>query len=90
MVLFLAVALIPRRMAGRVSLPQASNSLSDSALNQVGQEATLTSRDRNTFLEKFSTARLSFRATLPVPGIIRARDDERPGGGGSRLPSSIC
>jgi PAS domain S-box-containing protein len=57
-----------------LSYQRARTGLVDLALSKVEQEAALTAKDTETFLEQFSTDILALSEAPPVQGIVRALD----------------
>jgi PAS domain S-box-containing protein len=74
-VVFILVALIPMSLVALLSYQRARASLVNLALTKVEQEATLTSKDMDTYLGQFFTDILALSKVPPVQGIIRARDN---------------
>jgi len=69
----IAVALTPMVVVALLSYHRARTGLVELALSKVEQEATLTAKDTETFLEQFSTDILALSNAPPVQSIIRAR-----------------
>ncbi len=70
----IAVALTPMVAVALLSYQRARTGLIKLALSKVEQEATLTAKDTETFLEQFSTDILALSKAPPVQGMVRARD----------------
>jgi PAS domain S-box-containing protein len=72
--MFIVVALIPMFVVALLSYQRARIGLVNLALSKVEQEASLTAKDTETFLEQFSADIVALSQSPPVQGIIRARD----------------